>query len=212
VGSEAVLSRALELQPGQAGRMVAGMALGGWADNAQGLGLTAARGEVATLLEVAQQVWRKQGSLSRTVDVKPWVDGRFVAALADRFAGRALEESEPFRSRTSLSQRSLFQRPVDLHFEQGTDTLLPGATRRLDALGSALRRFPAAALQVEGWQAGGQPPADPRAREVARYLEKRWGVEAARLLPGAGGADAGTADAGAAGGQDDVLQVVLVGR
>lgn len=214
LGARAALAEGLELSPQLAARLLDEVALADAAAQVQFFGAEGGpASEGAAHLDAAQGIWKKLGTVTRTVPGKDWLDGRFAVAGARTVADLPMPEA--FRTRTTLKSRNLYGKRVELTLTVDGMRLTAGAERTLSSLAASLTTFSESRLGVVGLDApeGSRPRrlADAVARELAnthRVPRSRLaalpvpaeGTPAAPAAADAGGAslDGGAGDAGLA--------------
>jgi NitT/TauT family transport system substrate-binding protein len=153
-GTNDVVGKALKLSPEDVSGMLSGLKLTHFADNALFFGLTPdTRSQAASLFDTAFIVWRKQGVISKVVDAKDCIDSRFVASLADQYAGqKVVEDFKPDATKKvdPAKQRAIVNKQILIHFATGSDKIMEGSYFTLDALGDTMTGFGNTILAIEG--------------------------------------------------------------
>ena len=153
-GANEVVGKALKLSPEDVSGMLSGLKLTPFADNAIFFGLTPdTRSQLASLFDTAFIVWRKQGVISKVVDAKDCMDSRFVASLADQYAGqKVVEDFKPDATKKvdPAKQRAIVNKQILIHFATGSDKIMEGSFFTLDALGDTMTGFGNTILSIEG--------------------------------------------------------------
>ncbi|MFZ5471373.1 MAG: phosphate ABC transporter substrate-binding/OmpA family protein [Myxococcota bacterium] len=187
-GSHQIVASALKLTPDDVSGMLSGLKLTPWADNAVFYGLSGPKPYFHALFNGAFVIWRKKGVVTKMVDAKDWMDGRFVAALADRYRGQKVEESFAFKDKPKVSDRAIVNKSLSIHFTTGSDEIMPGSYFTLDALGETMLAFGNTYLQVEGntdsrgSAAVNKTLSQKRAEAVKAYLVKNFALPGERFV------------------------------
>jgi len=183
-----VVGKALKLDAETVSGMLSGLKLTGYADNAQFYGLAGGKAHFETLFDTAFVIWRKKGLVTRPVEAKDWVDGRFVQALAASYPGAKVEEPKIAAKAPSSNDRAIINKQIEIHFTPGSDEIMPGSFFVLDALGDTMTSFGNTYLRVEGnTDAKGSATlnmtlSEKRALAVKNYVLKNFpNIEAARF-------------------------------
>lgn len=153
-GANEIVGKSLKLPPEDVSGMLSGLKLTPFADNALFYGLTPdTRAQFNSLFDTAFIVWRKQGVVSKVVDAKDCMDSRFVASLADQYAGqKVVEDFKPDATKKvdPAKQRAIVNKQILIHFATGSDKIMEGSFFTLDALGDTMTGFGNTILAIEG--------------------------------------------------------------
>jgi outer membrane protein OmpA-like peptidoglycan-associated protein len=198
-GANELVGRALKLPPEDVSGMLSGLKLTPFADNAAFFGLPqGSRSQYASLFDTAFIVWRKLGVVSKVVDAATTVDTRFVAVLADQYAGqKVVEDFKPDANAKvdPAKQRAIVNKQILIHFATGSDKIMDGSLFTLDALGDTMIGFGNTTLSIEG-HTDSTGPADAnrslskrRADAVKKYLVDTFKVPETRFKTAGFGSD-----------------------
>lgn len=188
-GSNELVGRALKLEAEDVAGMLSGLKLTPFADNAAFFGLgEGARSQFVSLFDTAFVVWRKQGVVSRAVDAKDSMDSRFVASLAEHYAGeKVVETFKPAAAKTAVKERAIINKQISIYFAPGSDKIMPGSNFTLDALGDTMVGFGNTVLGIEGHTdstgsaAVNRELSQKRADAVKQYLVDNFQIPEARF-------------------------------
>ena len=189
-GTNQLIGRALKLTPDDVSGMLSGLKLTPFADNALffGIGADAAHPYFETLFDGAFVIWRKKGAVTAVVDAADYADSRFVAALAENYAGQKVEESFAFKDKPKLSDRAIVKKRLSIHFSTNSDEVMPGSYFTLDSLGETMLAFGNTYLEVEGNtdsrgnEQANQELSKKRAEAVRNYLVTNFKIDPKRLV------------------------------
>jgi NitT/TauT family transport system substrate-binding protein len=201
--SNAVVAKALKLQPDDVSGMLSGLKLATFADNALFFGLAGGdHAQFSTLFDTAFIVWRKEGVVSKVVDSKDCEDSRFVASLADKYQGQKVVE--PFRFDPKAAKdpkaRAIVNKSLTIYFTPGSDEIMAGSNFTLDSLGDTMTAFGNTFLRIEGntdskgSQKLNKSLSQKRADSVKKYLETHFSIPEARFQTIGQGAENPVAD------------------
>jgi NitT/TauT family transport system substrate-binding protein len=185
--TNAIIGDALKLDNDTVSGMLSGLKLTPFADNAQFFGLTGSKGHFETLFDTAFRIWRKKGVVTRAVDAKDHFDARFVASVADKYKGQAVEEPKIAAKKPSAADTPIINKTLSINFTPGSADIMPGSYFTLDALGETMTSFGSTYLRIEGnTDTTGARQANialskARAESVKEYLVKNHGVPAERF-------------------------------
>lgn len=153
-GTNELVGKALKLPPEDVSGMLSGLKLTSFADNALFFGLgPSARSQFASLFDTAFVVWRKQGVVSKVVEAKDAIDSRFVASIAEHYAGQKVVETfkpDATKKVDPAKQRAIVNKQISIHFVTGSDKIMDGSFFTLDALGDTMVGFGNTVLAIEG--------------------------------------------------------------
>lgn len=190
VQSYEIVARALKLTPDDVSGMLSGLKLTPFADNALFFGLTGAKPQFAVLFDTAFIVWRKQGVVSKAVEAKDWMDGRFVAALAEHYRGQKVVENfkfDPKKAAAEAKKHAIVNKQLTIYFTPGSDAIMPGSYFTLDSLGDMMIAFGNTYLRIEGnTDSRGSEKlnltlSQKRAEAVKRYLVEKFQLDEKRF-------------------------------
>ncbi len=187
-GSNAVVGDALKLDNETVAGMLSGLKLTPYADNAQFFGLGGGKAHAETLFDTAFRIWRKKGVVTRAISASDYFDGRFVAALADKYKTQAAvtDPKLPAR-RVNAKDTPIINKTLSINFTPGSDEIMPGSLFTLDSLGETMISFGNTYLRVEGnTDSTGSRTANinlsqKRAAAVQSYLEKTFNIPKERF-------------------------------
>jgi NitT/TauT family transport system substrate-binding protein len=187
-GTNKLLADALKLTPDDVSGMLSGLKLTPFADNALFFGLTGPKAYFDSLFNGSFVIWRKKGVVNTVVDAPDWKDARFVASLAQTYAGQKVEESFAFKDKPTVKDRAIVNKSLSIHFTTGSDEIMPGSFFTLDSLGETMLSFGNTYLDVEGnTDARGNEGVNKslsqkRAESVKQYLIKNFNIEPKRFI------------------------------
>jgi NitT/TauT family transport system substrate-binding protein len=187
-GTNKLLADALKLTPDDVSGMLSGLKLTPFADNALFFGLTGPKAYFDSLFNGSFVIWRKKGVVNTVVDAPDWKDQRFVASLAQTYAGQKVEESFAFKDKPTVKDRAIVNKSLSIHFTTGSDEIMPGSYFTLDSLGETMLSFGNTYLDVEGnTDARGNEGVNKslsqkRAESVKQYLIKNFSIDPKRFI------------------------------
>jgi NitT/TauT family transport system substrate-binding protein len=187
-GTNKLLADALKLTPDDVSGMLSGLKLTPFADNALFFGLTGSKAYFDSLFNGSFVIWRKKGVVNTVVDAPDWKDQRFVASLAQTYAGQKVEESFAFKDKPTVKDRAIVNKSLSIHFTTGSDEIMPGSYFTLDSLGETMLSFGNTYLDVEGnTDARGNEGVNKslsqkRAESVKQYLIKNFSIDPKRFI------------------------------
>ncbi len=187
-GTNKLLGDALKLSSDDVSGMLSGLKLTPFADNALFFGLTGPKAYFDSLFNGSFVIWRKKGVVNTVVDAPDWKDARFVASLAQTYAGQKVEESFAFKDKPTVKDRAIVNKSLSIHFTTGSDEIMPGSFFTLDSLGETMLSFGNTYLDVEGnTDARGNEGVNKtlsqkRAEAVKQYLIKNFNIEPKRFI------------------------------
>ena len=153
-GTNEVVGKALKLSADDVSGMLAGLKLTSFADNALFFGLGSnARSQFVSLFDTAFVVWRKQGVISKVVEATDAMDSRFVASIAEEYAGQKVVDDfkvDATKKVDPAKQRAIVNKQISIHFVTGSDKIMDGSFFTLDALGDTMIAFGNTVLSIEG--------------------------------------------------------------
>jgi outer membrane protein OmpA-like peptidoglycan-associated protein/ABC-type nitrate/sulfonate/bicarbonate transport system substrate-binding protein len=188
-GTNEIVAKSLKLSGEDVAGMLSGLKLTPFADNALFFGLSAGtRPQLTTLFDTAFVVWRKQGVVSKVVDAKDCMDSRFVASLADLYAGQKVVETfKPGEGGKAAKERAIVNKQISIYFAPGSDKIMPGSNFVLDSLGDTMTGFGNTVLGIEGHTdstgsaAVNRTLSQQRADAVKKYLMDNFAMAEARF-------------------------------
>lgn len=185
--TNAVIGDALKLDGETVSGMLSGLKLTPFADNAQFFGLAGTKGHFETLFDTAFRIWRKKGVVTRAVGGAEHFDGRFIAAVAGKYKGQAVEEPKLVAKKPSAKDTPIINKTLSINFTPGSAEIMPGSYFTLDALGETMTSFGSTYLRIEGnTDTTGNRAANVdlslrRAESVKQYLVSNHGIPAERF-------------------------------
>ncbi len=198
-GANELVGSTLKLPPEDVSGMLSGLKLTPFADNAAFFGLsTGSRSQFKSLFDTAFIVWRKLGVVSKVVDASNNVDTRFVASLAEHYAGQKVQED--FKPDASVKtdpakQRAIVNKQILIHFATGSDKIMDGSLFTLDSLGDTMIGFGNTTLSIEGHTDStgasdvNRQLSKRRADAVKKYLVEAFKIPEARFKTTGFGSD-----------------------
>ena len=187
-GTNQIVADALKLTVDDVSGMLSGLKLTPFADNALFFGLSGSKPYFDSLFNGAFIIWRKKGVVNTVVDAPDFKDERFVASLAQAYAGQKVEESFAFKDKPKVTDRAIVNKSLSIHFTTGSDEIMPGSYFTLDSLGDTMLAFGNTYLQVEGnTDSRGAEPinktlSQKRADSVKAYLVKNFSIDPKRFV------------------------------
>lgn len=187
-GTNQIVADSLKLTVDDVSGMLSGLKLTPYADNALFFGLSGSKAHFDSLFNGAFIIWRKKGVVNTVVDAPDFKDDRFVASLAQAYAGQKVEESFAFKDKPKLTDRAIVNKSLSIHFTTGSDEIMPGSYFTLDSLGDTMLAFGNTYLQVEGnTDSRGSEPinktlSQKRADSVKAYLVKNFSIDPKRFV------------------------------
>ncbi len=187
-GTNQIIADSLKLTPDDVSGMLSGLKLTPFADNALFFGLTGPKAYFDSLFNGAFVIWRKKGVVNTVVDAPDWKDQRFVASLAQTYAGQKVEESFAFKDKPTVKDRAIVNKSLSIHFTTGSPEIMPGSYFTLDSLGETMLSFGNTYLDVEGNtdargnEAANKTLSQKRAEAVKEYLIKNFNIEPKRFI------------------------------
>ena len=194
-GTNRLIAKELKLTPEDVSGMLSGLKITPFADNAMFFGLSGPQSYGPNIFDAAFIIWRKKGVITKAVDAKDFFDPRFVSAVSDQYKEQKVEESYAFKDKPKLNQRAIVNKSLSIHFNTGSDEIMPGSYFTLDSLGDTMLAFGNTFLKIEGNTdaRGGagvnKSLSQKRADSVKAYLVKNFNIPEARFVTVGHGAE-----------------------
>ena len=174
--------------------MLDGVRLADYADNLEFFGRPGATSDYANIFGMAQEMYREERLVRRTVSPDATVDRRYVAALQGRFSSVYSEPPVTYKPPERGAEPIATQRR-SIYFETNSAQMSLDSRAVVDEIAGFMRAYENTVVDIEGNTDSSGPHAynvtlsKARAETVRSYLAQKFGFPLSRMRPFGNGPD-----------------------